>query len=100
MSAFIAIQVAIPTIALFGERPQRWSWQMYSGATHAAEFTVIRDGGEENEVEPSDYMGKPRLDMAIPEYLPRHICDHDSSVLKVKTKLLLHDETVEFQCDR
>lgn len=48
VAAFLAIQLLVPTVALFGPRPARFSWQMYSAlprVPHA--WTVAADGSEE-----------------------------------------------------
>jgi len=48
IAAFLLIQVMVPLVALFGLRPARFSWQMYSalpGVPHA--WTVAADGSQQ-----------------------------------------------------
>jgi hypothetical protein len=48
VATFLVAQVMVPVVALFGPRPARFGWQMYSAlpdVPHA--WTVAADGSEE-----------------------------------------------------
>jgi len=46
--AFLAAQVVVPAVALFGPRPARFSWHMYSALPPVPEaWTVAADGTRE-----------------------------------------------------
>ena len=46
--AFLAVQLAVPAAALFGPRPARFSWHMYSALPPVPEaWTVTTDGRRE-----------------------------------------------------
>jgi hypothetical protein len=45
LAAFVAVQVVVPAIGLFGARPARFGWQMYSVAEAAPQaWGEARDG--------------------------------------------------------
>jgi hypothetical protein len=83
--AFLAVQVVVPALALLGERPARFGWQMYSAVPTDADFVVVDGAGEERPVEPKDYLGKVRGEIDLETVLPPAICaaEKDARLVRV-----------------
>jgi len=96
---FLAIQIAIPAAALSLPRPARFSWQMYAGVRTKADFTIVRNDGSEHEIDPSDYLGNPRLDIDVTDSLPVFICLNEPDVALVRIDELLSDKVTEHRCE-
>ena len=96
---FLAIQIAIPAAALSLPRPARFSWQMYAGVRTKADFTIVRNDGSEHEIELSDYLGNPRLDIDVTASLPAFICLNEPDVALVRIDELLSDKVTEHRCE-
>ena len=68
--AFLAVQIAVPTLALFGERPGRFGWHMFSETRTRADFVIVETSGTERAAELSDYLGDPRSGIDREPVLP------------------------------
>jgi hypothetical protein len=73
---FCAVQIAVPSARLFGDRGQRFGWQMF--ATSGPNVTVVGmpRGGALDTIDIEPYFAFRRSDLN-PLYLrrlPRHIC--------------------------
>lgn len=74
VAAFLLVQIAVPVVSLFGPRPARFAWQMYSGSRAMATLSVVYDDGRVEPVSWDDYLIHPRLDMDLLTLLPPRIC--------------------------
>ena len=95
---FLAVQLTVPAVALFGPRPARFAWQMYSGTRTQASFHIVRDDGATDEVVFSDYLGHPRIEMNLIETLPAHICEVESNAVAVRIDPPGSNEPSEVPC--
>lgn len=98
--AFLTVQIAIPTMALFGDRPARWGWQMFSGSRTLTEFVMVRKDGTTAEINPTDYLGKGRSELDLSETLPAFICEQEPGATSVRVTDLPSDTTSEIPCER
>lgn len=73
--AVIALQVLVPTVALLGDPPSRFGFQMFSGY-EVGNTVVVHDGdGAEIPIEPAELWHVPlRAELDWAERLPAHIC--------------------------
>lgn len=83
--AFLTLQVAVPTVLLFGPRPARFGWQMFSAHTTAPAFAVEHADGSRALVDVDDYFAFRRgdLDPVVFDRLPVHLCRIDPTVVTV-----------------
>ena len=82
--AFVALQVAVPTLMLFQERAARFGWQMFSGARSDAEFVLVDRLGVERKVEVGDYVGKQRAEIDFEAVLPPYLCEREPDAVLVR----------------
>lgn len=81
---FLIVQLSLPAAALFGPRPARWSWQMYSGVRTQAEFVIVRHDRTDEKVKIADYVGYPRAEIDLTRTLPAHICEVETDAAAIK----------------
>lgn len=80
---FVAVQVVVATVALFGPRPARWSWQMYSGGRPQVDFVIVRDNGTRDAVEIADYVSNRRAEIDYAEVLPAYLCQVETDAASI-----------------
>jgi hypothetical protein len=81
--AFLIVQLAIPTILLFGERDRsaRFGWQMF---TYAAAFEVSVLTASGSRVVPlEEVLARPRADMPLDKIVPPYLCANVVGALRV-----------------
>lgn len=100
IAVFLAVQLLVPALALFGPRPARFAWQMYSGARTQASFAIVQADGATVDVALSDYLGKPRLDIDFATVLPAHICEDEPEAVAVRIQPNGSDDVVDQPCAR
>ncbi len=71
VSAYLLLQVGIPTVQLAAQRP-RYGWQLFHADTDAG-FVLIDDIGP-STVDPHDFVFASRGDLDPVDYLPAHLC--------------------------
>jgi len=73
---FLALQVGVPLVRLFGPRPARFGWQMYAATTPLPTLVGVRADGGRDTLAVGDYFAFLRSDLAPSafERLPRHVC--------------------------
>ena len=75
VAAFLAVQVLVPVVALFGPRPARFSWQMYSALPHVPlAWTVAADGAEQ-PIDLGPYFAVQRAEIDYAAVLRAGLCD-------------------------
>jgi hypothetical protein len=74
--AFLVVQLAVPTALLFGPRPQRFGWQMFSAAPGTPTLVGRRVDGSRETLSLEPYFAFLRGDIgpSYAELLPGHIC--------------------------
>lgn len=95
---FVAVQLIVPTIALFGPRASRFGWQMYSGAQTRAEFVMVDANGREHAVDVHDYVGQHRAEIDLTGSLPAYICEVEPRAALVRIEPLGDQPTVDVPC--
>jgi hypothetical protein len=73
--AFLVAQILIPLAQLaWVPRPARFGWQMYSVASAAPRFELIRRGGDSKRLDITPYVTSLRADVPLARFLPPHLC--------------------------
>lgn len=67
VAAFLVVQLAVPVIGLFRDRPASFSWHMYSTLGSLPDVTVGSTDGTEREVDIETLLGSRRAEV---DYLP------------------------------
>ena len=81
---FLAVQLLVPIIRLGAERrPARYAWQMYSTYVPPVVFLRESPSGSLDTIQVSDHVARPRGDIDLARYLPRHICSRDTGAAAV-----------------
>ena len=91
----IALQVAVPAVALMLPPPQRFGFQMYSGLGGVAVFVVDDEGIERDFAAPEQLVGKlrPELDWLLT--LPEAVCEAAPEAASVRVEQSGRERTVE-----
>jgi hypothetical protein len=93
----IAVQVAVPTVALLLPPPQRFGFQMYSGIGGIG-VTVIDSGGDETAFDDAmQLVGELRPEIDWLPTLPEAVCDAVPDAVQVRVEQTDRKRTVE--CD-
>ena len=79
----IALQVAIPLVALLQPPPQKFGFQMYSGLGAVTATVVDAEGGERPFVEIDRIAAKYRPDTNWLPLLPEAVCASEPDVVSV-----------------
>ena len=82
----IALQIAIPLVALLQPPPQRFGFQMYSGLGAVIATVVDADGTEQTVTEFDDVLGKYRPDIDWLLLLPQALCESNSDAVEVRVE--------------
>ncbi len=72
--AFLALQIAVPVVAVFGERPQRFAWHMYSALPPVPQAWVVRADGTEEPMELEALFVVPRAEIDYASVLWDRLC--------------------------
>jgi hypothetical protein len=72
--AFLVVQIAIPAVALFGARPSRFGWHMYSALPPVPEVTVVKVDGATEIVDLGTLFVVPRAEIDYQAALRRRLC--------------------------
>ena len=80
VAAFLAIQVIVPTVALFGPRPARFAWQMYSALPDVPRAWLVRPDGSEQPVDLSRLFAVRRAEIDFAAVLRAGLCDATAAV--------------------
>lgn len=80
LTIFLIWQVAMPTAALFGPRPQRFGWQMYSTFPDLPKAWTIDATGVETSVEVKQYFAQLRAEVDFAAALRAGLCDASGAV--------------------
>jgi hypothetical protein len=71
---FVLLQVGIPFIGLFGARPARFGWQMYSVSDAAPQAWIEAQDGTLTPLDISDRMAVLRADVRDASAIGRGLC--------------------------
>lgn len=73
--AFLALQVLVPLMALFGPRPGRISWQMYSALPRVPHAWTVAADGTERPVDLAALFAVQRAEIEYSAVLRAGLCD-------------------------
>ncbi len=71
---FLAVQLILPLFVLWGPRPSRFGWQMYSAVRPMPRFEVSIADGSTHEVEVARHVVRARAEVPYGTLLPHHLC--------------------------
>ncbi|HEX3220062.1 MAG TPA: hypothetical protein VHU77_08585 [Candidatus Limnocylindria bacterium] len=96
IAAFLVVQLLVPTIALFGPRPARFGWQMYSALPDVPRAFVVEADGSEHEIDLQHLFAVQRAEIDYVAVLRTGVCDATSATA---IRLVLADgESQEVSC--
>ena len=73
MLAVIALQLAVPVVALLNDPPGRFGFQMYSGLG-GVQATVVNAAGHTRSVDLEQVAAEPRPELDWTARLPEYLC--------------------------
>lgn len=73
--AFLAAQLVVPMVGLFGPRPARFAWQMYSAMPPVPQAWAIAKDGSETAVDLGALFAVQRAELDYPSILREGLCD-------------------------
>jgi hypothetical protein len=74
VAIFLAWQIIVPAAALFGPRPARGGWQMYSAFPDVPSVFLIDAGGHESQVDASQFFAQVRAEVDFAAALRGGVC--------------------------
>lgn len=77
VAAFLVVQLAVPVVGLFRERPASFSWHMYSVFASLPDIRVVDPTGREELVDPSGLMVSRRAEVDYVPALLAFLCQRD-----------------------
>lgn len=76
--AWLAIQVAVPTVALFHERPARLGWQMYTAVTDLPVVNVRETDGSMHSIDVRALVARERAEADFTTAIADALCRNAS----------------------
>jgi hypothetical protein len=75
VAAFLAIQLVVPATALFGPRPARFAWHMYSALPEVPRAWTVGADGDEQPVDLGSLFAVQRAEIDYAAVLRAGLCD-------------------------
>jgi hypothetical protein len=75
MVAFLSVQLLVPALALFGPRPTRFAWQMYSALPPVPRAWAVAADGTVREVDLEPLFAARRAEIDYQAVLREGLCD-------------------------
>jgi hypothetical protein len=75
VAAFLAVQLVVPVAALFGPRPARFAWHMYSALPDLPRAWTVQADGTEAPIELSGLFAVQRAEIDYAAVLRTGLCD-------------------------
>jgi hypothetical protein len=75
VAAFLCLQLAVPAVALFGPRPGRFAWQMYSALPDLPQAWVVEADGDERLVDLTRLFAVRRAEIDYVAVMRAGLCD-------------------------
>jgi hypothetical protein len=95
VAAFLAVQVVVPALALVGDRPGRFGWQMYSAFPGQPAAWVVEADGTEHPLDLGELFAVERAEIDYAAVLLSGLCDvTDAAAIKVERAGDTEPETV------
>jgi hypothetical protein len=80
VALFVVVQFAVPAAALFGHRPARGGWQMYSAFPDVPSVWLIDAAGHETQVDATQFFAQLRAEIDFAAALRAGVCDASGAV--------------------
>lgn len=80
LAVFLVWQLAMPTAALFGPRPERFGWQMYSAFPPLPQAWTVDASGAETPVDVKRFFAQLRAEIDFAAALRAGLCDASGAV--------------------
>jgi hypothetical protein len=77
---FVVVQFVLPVTALFGHRPVRGGWQMYSAFPDVPSVWLIDAAGHETQVDGTSFFAQLRAEVNFLAALRAAVCDASGAV--------------------
>jgi hypothetical protein len=92
---FLGLQLAVPAIALFGPRPARFAWQMYSALPDVPRAWTIAADGTESPVDLEALFAVRRAEIDYTAVLRTGLCDAtDAPAVKIQATTAAEPEVI------
>jgi hypothetical protein len=75
IATFLVLQVAVPAGALFGPRPARFAWQMYSALPPVPKAWTVAADGTQQPVDLATLFAAQRAEIDFESVLREGLCD-------------------------
>ena len=95
VTLFVVVQFAVPAVALFGPRPARGGWQMYSAFPDVPSVWLVDAAGNETQVDANQFFAQLRAEIDFAAALRAGVCDASGAVA---VKLSSHGTTELVEC--
>jgi hypothetical protein len=96
LAAYLTIQVIVPVAALFGPRPARFGWQMYSALPDLPQAWTVAADGTEEEIALASLFAIQRAEIDYTAVLRSGLCDvTDAPAVKVQAPDAQEPELIE-----
>jgi hypothetical protein len=76
--AWLAIQVAVPTVALFHDRPARLGWQMYTAVTDLPVVTLRETDGSTHSIDVRALVARDRAEADFTTAIADALCRREA----------------------
>lgn len=95
VALFVVVQFTVPAVALFGPRPARGGWQMYSAFPDVPTVWLIDAAGHETQVDADRMFAQLRAEIDFAAALRAGVCDASGAVA---VKLSSREGTEVVEC--
>ncbi|HET6379431.1 MAG TPA: hypothetical protein VFH63_00135 [candidate division Zixibacteria bacterium] len=86
VGAFLIVQVGVPVVALFGPRPARFGWHMYSALPPLPEVSIVHADGTEEPVDLGTFFAVQRAEIDYADAVRRRLCEtSDATEILIRT---------------
>ena len=93
--AFVGLQLAVPAAALFGPRPGRFAWQMYSALPDVPQAWTIAPDGTESLVDLEALFAVRRAEIDYTAVLLTGLCGvTDAPAVKIQASAAAEPEVI------
>ena len=97
---YLVLQVGVPTAMLFGPRPQRFGWQMFTNVPVLPTLVLHHAGGRPDTVGVDRYFARRRPELTPGELdrLPLHVCRVTDDVTLVELRVSRDSTPRRYPC--
>ena len=84
---YLAVQIAVPAMLLFADRPMRFGWQMFTGSRLPWFYRLASDGTRTQVPleEVREIVGVIRSELDYERYVPPQLCQRQPSAVAIES---------------